>query len=218
MRRAATPTHFETLFRDNPDPWGTFVRRDEAVKRQAILRACGGRAGNALELGCGNGSNTGHLARRAHRLVALDGSQAALDLAGRQTDRRVELHHALLPDGVPRRAFDLVVIAELLYYLRPMEIAATARRLRLSDGARIVLAHHHVDFPDTASRPSTVHDRFARALRADTVRRLVARNGRWRVEVLQTGRSPRRWPIAEPSPHERVRPFKGTAERVGVWQ
>ena len=178
---------FEAVFRTDPDPWGTWERRDEAVKRDAILRACGRVRGRALELACGNGSNTAGLARTSLRLLALDGAPSAVALTrARVPNARVEVRKAVLPGGMPRRAFDLIVIAELLYYLRPEEIAALGRRLNLAPGGRLVLAHHHVDFPDTSSRPTGVHARLVWACPALEHRRTI-RTSRWRIDAFTAG-------------------------------
>lgn len=185
MREAIRVDGFEAVFARDQDPWGTYARRDEAVKRQAILRAAGRTRGRALELACGNGSNTRALRGRALRLLALDGAPSAVRITRQRAGgRRVEVREALLPTDAPREPFDLIVIAEVLYYLRTDEIARLGRRLRLAPGGRLVLAHHHVDFPDTSSRPADVHG----LLRSALVQRLepvsLSRNARWRVEGL----------------------------------
>ncbi len=176
---------FEAVFSKAEDPWGTYEGREEAIKRNAILRACGTRRGRALELACGNGSNTRELARYALRLTALDGAPSAVAITRRRAGGpRVNVREALLPDGAPRHAFDLIVIAEVLYYLSREEIARLGRRLGLARGGRLVLAHHHVDFPDTSSRPADCHERLVVAMPGPLERVLVHRTGRWRVEAF----------------------------------
>ena len=173
---------FERVFARDADPWGTYRRRDEAVKRQAILRACGRTRGRALELACGNGSNTGALGRRSLRLLALDGAPSAVAIAReRAGGPRVAVREALLPGGTPRDRFDLIVVAEVLYYLRADEIGRLGERLRLAPGGRLVLAHHHVDFPDTSSHPARAHAALCEAM-APLERVFHHRTHRWRVE------------------------------------
>ena len=189
MRDTIRVDGFEAVFAEHSDPWGTYQRRDEAVKRQAILRAAGRTRGRALELACGNGSNTCALQRHSLRLLALDGAPSAVRITReRACSPRVDVREALLPIDAPREPFDLIVIAEVLYYLRASEIAQLARRLRLAPGGRLVLAHHHIDFPDTSSRPAEVHA----MLRAGLAQRVVpvshTRNSRWRVEGLAAPR------------------------------
>ena len=176
---------FEAVFARDADPWGTFERRDEAVKRDAILRACGHTRGRTLELACGNGSNTRALARQSLRLLALDGAPSAVAITrARAGGPRVSVDEALLPDGVPSRAFDLIVIAEVLYYLRGREIDRLGSRLRIAPGGRLVLAHHHIRFHDVSSEPATVHRRLLAALPQPLKRVRRQRTSRWRVEAF----------------------------------
>ncbi len=84
MSRRIDLAGFDARFAADRDPWGTFVHRDEAVKRHAIVRALGpGPYARLLELGCGNGSNSIALAEHALRLDACDGTPSAARLTGR---------------------------------------------------------------------------------------------------------------------------------------
>ena len=146
-----------------------------------------------LELASGNGSNSAPLLARSLRLVATDGAEAAVGLT------RAALHEAsrasrsvtavaTLPNALPRGPFDAAVIAEVLYYLSDRDVRRLGRELagRLRPGGRLVLAHHHVDFDDTASLPKICHasllgglaDAGRNALRRQT----FGRTGAWRVE------------------------------------
>lgn len=183
MRNAIRVDGFEAVFAQHSDPWGTYEKRDEALKRRAILRAAGRTRGRALELACGNGSNTRALQRRSLRLLALDGAPSAVRITReRANSHRVDVREALLPMDAPREPFDLIVIAEVLYYLRPSEIAQLARRLRLAPGGRLVLAHHHIDFPDTSSRPARVHNLLREGMAQPLHSVAQTRTHRWRVE------------------------------------
>ena len=177
---------FEAVFSEAADPWQTWTRRDEVVKRDAILRACGRVRGRTLELACGNGSNTRALAERSLRLLALDGAPSAVALTRAAVpDPHVDVRVARLPEDTPREAFDLIVVAELLYYLRPGEIARLGQRLSLAPGGRLVLAHHHIDFPDTSTRPATVHARLLDAMGLAGAPVARTRTARWRVEAFE---------------------------------
>ena len=175
---------FEAVFAQDADPWGTYERRSEAVKRAAILRAAGRTRGRTLELACGNGSNTVELARRSLRLLALDGAPSAVAITqARAGGPRVTVREALLPTGAPREPFDLIVIAEVLYYLRDAEIARLGQRLTLAPGGRLVLAHHHIEFADTSSPPARAHHTLLAAMPGlERVSHL--RTNRWRVEAF----------------------------------
>jgi SAM-dependent methyltransferase len=187
VRRAIGPGGFEARFAADPDPWATRTARDEAVKREAVLRALGpGRRGRVLELGCGNGSTTRALAGRALALRAVDASPSAVALAGAATagEGAVRVERRLLPGPLPGGPFDAVVIAELLYYLASPAAARLARAVAaaLAPGGALVLAHHRVPFHDVSQPPEGVHDRFLAASGARWRRVPGRRTARWRVE------------------------------------
>ena len=184
---------FEAVFRASPDPWGTRTRRDEAIKRTAILRAVGGSPSGAsgcqarlLELGSGNGSNSPALAARALRLLATDGAPSAVALtrAALTGKPRAGAALAVLPGDLPRGPWQACVIAEVLYYLSEADIRRLAHGLsrELAPRAQLVLAHHHRHFPDTATPPARCHDRLLAALKRPYTRQTVARRRHWRVE------------------------------------
>ena len=188
---AITLAEFDARFRADADPWGTTRKRDEAVKREAILQALGaGRRGVVWELASGNGSNSAALARRALRLVATDGSPRAVELTAKALDTHPNAvaQEGCLPDGLPEGGVDAVVVAEVLYYLTSAQIAQLGRKLAstLRPRSRVVLAHHLTDFSDTASRPADCHAKLWRALlqsgrNLDSARTLT-RTRRWRVD------------------------------------
>lgn len=194
MSRRIDLAGFDARFSADGDPWGTFVHRDEAVKRHAIVRALGpGPHARVLELGCGNGSNSVALARRALRLDACDGTPSAVRLTARALagQPRGRAHHCVLPGRFPRARYDAVVIAELLYYLTPRamrRLAADVARV-LIPGGRLVLAHHHIDFHDTAQSSRRIHQRFLAATGRPWHPRRQRRNRRWAVEYGCLGRA-----------------------------
>lgn len=185
---------FEAVFRDSPDPWKTRTSRDERVKREAILRALGtGRRARVLELASGNGSNSSGVLSRSLRLHACDGAEAAVALTRAalgesRRGARADVTVARLPGGVPADPVEAVVIAEVLYYLPARDVRRLGQELarRLQPGGRLVLAHHGVDFHDTASRPQLCHTHLLEGVsdegRNVLGRRTFARTSRWRVE------------------------------------
>jgi SAM-dependent methyltransferase len=181
---------FEHVFQSNADPWRTFSDHDEALKRAAILRAIGAMPiGRVLELGAGNGSNSVAIAGRALRLDATEGTASGVGLISRvlADHRRARVLRLVLPARFPRAVYDVVVIAELLYYLQPRDMNEVARAVgrALRPGGRLVLAHHRIDFHDFAQRAAGLHDRFLGA--AGRPWRPVAklRTRRWRVETYK---------------------------------
>jgi len=189
-RRAIDLAGFEAKFRAGPDPWQTFTARDEAIKRQCILCALGnGPIARILELGSGNGSNSQALARRALKLQACDGSASATQLTREALADAPRAHawQIALPARLPGRQFEAVVIAELLYYLDARAMQRLARDVAgvLAPGARLVLAHHQVEFPDNSQRTAGVHERFVAATGHRLRLRQRWQNRRWRVEAWQ---------------------------------
>lgn len=150
---------FEAKFKDNPDPWNYATSPFEAHKRRILRLACGSRQyGRGLELACANGETTKVLAPICLNLLAVDGSITAVAEARRrtQTFSNVAVQCTALPDGLPRRQFDLIVASEIFYYLKPIDLHRLLARLyqSLAPGGRIVCLHHIVDFDDAASRPA----------------------------------------------------------------
>ena len=181
---------FERMFQANGDPWRTFSDRDEARKRAAILRGMGATPiGRVLELGAGNGSNSLAIARRALRLDATEGTAAGVlliadVLAGHPRARALRL---VLPSRLPRPTYDVIIVAELLYYLSPRDMKQVARAVAraLRPGGRLVLAHHRVDFHDFAQHAAGIHERFLSALRWRWRRTAKYNARRWCVETYE---------------------------------
>lgn len=179
---------FADKFAGSRDPWGTFTNRDEAVKRMAILHALGaGPIGRVLELASGNGSNSRAIAPRALRLDATDGTDegtrlTAEAIAGCHGARAIRL---ALPAPLPRLQYDAVIIAELLYYLAPADMARVAADVAaaLRPAGRLVLAHHRIDFYDFAQHARGIQERFLRLTGAAWRIRSVRASRRWAVIV-----------------------------------
>lgn len=187
--RPITLEGFEATFRGDDDPWATFADADEALKRDAILHAAGaGPLGRVLELGAGNGSNSVALAGRALRLDATEGTRAGAALTARalEGERRSRALQLALPGRFPRPIYDCVVVAELLYYLAPGDMAQVARDVAraLRPGGRLVLAHHEIDFHDFAQPAKGLHRRFLAATGAAWRRVGGRRTRRWCVTGL----------------------------------
>lgn len=185
---AITLAGFQAKFEGDADPWSTFAARDEAIKREAILRALGpGPWGRVLELASGNGSNSAAIAPRARRLLATEGTAEGTRLTAQAIARwpRAEARQLALPAPLPRSAFDAIVVAEILYYLSPHAMDQVARDVAcaLRPGGRLVLAQHEIDFHDFAQHARGIHDRFLSAAGVPRHRRVIRRTARWMVEL-----------------------------------
>lgn len=149
-----------------------------------LLAACGARChGRVLELGCGSGASTAALAARSLRLDAVDASASALAAAEHLLAAcpNVCLHRAILPHGMPRGPYDLIVVSELAYYLTRRDHDLLCDRIgrALAPGGRLVLLHHHRPFHDATQRPGSVH------------RRMLSRLGPARFRCVRTVRTER---------------------------
>ncbi|WP_375385725.1 PIG-L family deacetylase [uncultured Microbacterium sp.] len=154
---------FDDFYRRNEDPWGFETRWYEERKRSILLAALPHRdLGHVLEIGCATGLITRELARRARRVVAVDGAQAALDVArdrvaGRSADdRRAEVTfvHGHVPGDWPAGRYDTIVLSEVGYYLDPDDLSEAIRLMArdLADDGCLVACHwrHPVsEYPQT---------------------------------------------------------------------
>ncbi|NGP18407.1 class I SAM-dependent methyltransferase [Devosia aurantiaca] len=184
---------FEAKFRDNSDPWNYEASAFEAYKRGVLRRACGSRLyGRGLELACANGETTKMLANFCLKLLAVDGSKTAAQTARDRTRHlsNVEVLQALLPQDMPRGPFDLIVISELLYYLKRHDLDETLRLCAdaLAPGGRIVCLHHVIPFDDVSVPPRMAQDR-ANTYLGRRFRKLIdAPHGRFKVSAFQRPR------------------------------
>lgn len=181
---------FAEKFAADDDPWRTFSNRDEAVKRRAILHALShGPWGRVLELGSGNGSNSRAIARRALRLDATEGTVEGTRLTVRAIAAwpRARAIPLVLPARFPRRDYDAIVIAELLYYLSPIAMRHVARGVAaaLRPGGRLVLAHHRIDYYDFAQHAADIQERFLRMTGMTWQVETMRRRARWHVLVAR---------------------------------
>src|SRR5215469_15260437 len=117
---------FESLYGALSDPWSTTVPyyRYQLRKYQVMLSCLPARSyGRALDIGCGLGVLTRMLAPAADEVLGVDFSQNAVDRAAelsantnnvrfKQADL---LHISELSEGL----FDLIIMADTLYYLSP---------------------------------------------------------------------------------------------------
>lgn len=189
--RPITLAGFDAKFAGNDDPWRTFDDADEALKRRAILHAMGPEPwGRVIELAAGNGSNSAAIAPRARRLDATEATASGTALVAKAIASRGKRARAIrlaVPARLPRPAYDIALVAELLYYLTPRAMAQTARDVAaaLRPGGTLVLAHHRVDYPDFAQHAAHIQRRFLAATGARWRVRVARRTGRWIVLSCQ---------------------------------
>lgn len=165
---------FEEAYTRSSDPWFSAAPRyryQERKYEQLMSLLPDRHFEHALDLGCGLGLLSRRLARRTHHVLGVDVADAALVHARRLA---ADLDNVVfeqgdildLPASLDGR-FDLVVIADTLYYLDPLHddmLKSLSTRIAglLSPGGVCVLANHFFFAADAESRVSRrIHDAFA---------------------------------------------------------
>lgn len=118
-------------------------------------------SGDALDLAAGPGRNAVYLAQQGWHVVAVDGSEVAIDLL-RQRDAGIETHVADLEAGefpIPAEAFDLVLSC---YYLQRDLIPAM--KIALRPGGLLILIAHLADADQPLGTPTRAYPGELRTL------------------------------------------------------
>jgi SAM-dependent methyltransferase len=174
--RVGYPTAFEMIYSGRADPWASNDDRFtyQRHKYDALI-AClplGKRYGRVLDLGCGLGLFSRKLAQHAGEVVGIDIAQAAVehatDLSRNVPNVRFERGDLTdLPYSLNAQ-FDLVVLADTIYYLPPplndhqLKLLAYRVAELLTPGGCCLLANHYFFAVDPASRVSRrIHQAFA---------------------------------------------------------
>lgn len=197
MARVSTVPDFDRLYLRDPDPWRVASSWYERRKNDLLL-ACLRRERYRLawDLGCGTGELAAQLARRCDRVVATDSSRRACGITARrcaghdnvtvQHSAAPELPAALTSDGAAGAdcatssgalgKVDLVVISEVLYYLRaPQRRAALEAVLPIcAPGADLVAVHWTARPEDARASGLKVHRELDEALLGAGWGRLIA--------------------------------------------
>lgn len=150
------PPDFDRMYAANPDPFRVAVSWYERRKIAVVLAALAdSRYRNAWDTACGTGHLVEALANRCDDVLASDASIEACRIAserlGRLSNVRVVAHS--LPAAPDAAAFDLVLLAEVLYYLPPNELDAIAPMVdavAATDRTAEVMVVNWRHFPDDA--------------------------------------------------------------------
>ena len=153
---------FETMYRQNEDPWNFATSVYERDRYAATLLALEGRRfERAFEPGCSVGVLTERLAAICDHVDALDISPTAV----RRTRERcrslgnVTVTQGALPEAVPQQIFDLIVLSEIGYYMDAATLANLASSLvhGLPSGGTLLAAHWLGSSPDHRLSGDEVH-------------------------------------------------------------
>lgn len=154
------PGYFEHLYRTDPDPWGLadapYEHRKRAVTMASLPRA---RYSRAFEPACAGGHLTALLAERCDRVLAVDLVPTAVERTAARGLANVDVTRGSLPTDWPDGSLDLVVLAEVLYFLTPRDRAEVARRTvdSLAPDGHVLAVHWRHDFAESASTPEEAH-------------------------------------------------------------
>jgi SAM-dependent methyltransferase len=163
----------EAIYASDPDPWASASPqyRYQSRKYEVITSLIPPRNYRlALELGCGVGLLSRHIAELADEVLGVDISPSAVAIAQVANIDRPNMSFAAhdllaLPSGFDG-AFDLVVVADVLYYLPALDsslLASIATNVSslLAPGGICILANHYVAGFDSDSRRSRrIHKAF----------------------------------------------------------
>ncbi len=179
---------FEALYREHEDPWGFASRSYESHRYAAMLAALGARRFEcALEVGCSIGVFTERLVPRCAILNALDASPTAVERARDRLTAHpgARVVRARVPDELPEGPFDLVVCADVLYYLSADALAGLLPRLEasLTPGGMLLAAHWR---GPTAPAPLTGDEVHEQLLGATALHHsLDGSERRFRLDLLE---------------------------------
>lgn len=155
------PGYFEEMHRSE-DPWGFRSRWYEERKRHLLLAMLPSRHyARAWEVGCSTGELSAQLAKRCDRLLASDGSAAAVDIASHRLagHSHVEVARMTQPNEWPQGTFDLIAFSEVGYFLGIDELRNTASRLAssLSEKGVLIACHWRRAFDPATMTGDRVH-------------------------------------------------------------
>jgi SAM-dependent methyltransferase len=139
-RKLTTSDDYQRLnrFYAMEDPWelGSGRERVRFEQTNAVIEERLGRVGTVLEIGCGEGHQSLHLARICDRLVGIDVSERAVARARTRVPDAEFLVGDLGSLGQQTRRFDLVLACEVLYYVKDVP-AAIARMSALGSACLV---------------------------------------------------------------------------------
>ncbi len=170
-----SPSYFDDLYAEAPDPWGFGDRWYEHRKRALTLALLPAeRYGTAYEPGCSIGILTRELAGRCEQLLATDVASAAVAAAGaRCADLpHVRIELAQLPADWPTEPPDLVVLSEVGYYFDPRDAATVAARA--CEAATVLAVHWRHEVHDYPAGGDEFHALLAKKAAARGLRLLAA--------------------------------------------
>ena len=174
---------FDTLYRDDPDPWQVassfYEQRKQAVLLASLTRAT---YASAWDPGCGTGELAAQLVHRADSVRATDASAEAVRLTAARCAQlpQVAVGRLRQPDHPDPGGggFDLIVVAEFAYYLPATDRAEMWRTVSsaAAEVAEIVVIHWRHRPHDAHLSGFDVNGEAVRALTSEPGWRAVVRH------------------------------------------
>jgi SAM-dependent methyltransferase len=202
QQTTGSATAFDRLYTDAPrnDPWAATLPQYQYQRRkyEALVRLLPRQSyRRALDLGCGLGLFTERLARCAEQVVGVDISAVAIDCAAQRmralTNVQLRQGDLMALGAELDGSFDLVVVADTIYYLPPpiadsvlKTLAERISRLLTPDGA-VLLVNHYFPLPNAETRLTR---RIHRAFQWSPALTLLSEHKRAFFLVSVLGRSP----------------------------
>lgn len=158
--------HFDRLYAASSDPWDYCSSDYEREKYARTLSALPiGRLGAVLEVGCSIGVFTALLAPRCKRLLAIDFSERAIELAAERLVGipNVTLERRSFPEQAPDGPWEVVICSEVLYYLEEpaLRTAMSWLEAQLRAGTSVVAVSWRGEGRTEPLRGDDVHDLMA---------------------------------------------------------
>jgi SAM-dependent methyltransferase len=188
MTASRDAAHFERLYAEAEDPWRFRTSAYEHAKYEATLAALPRRRfRHGLEVGCAIGELTARLAPRCDRLLGIDIAAAPLGAARARCAMagNAGFRQMAVPAQWPEGEFDLIVLSEILYFLNPADIRATAARVKqtLRPPGTVLLVNYRGPTDDPLSGDDAAAA-FIEAARPQLSRSYHHTAPRYRIDVL----------------------------------
>ena len=166
----------DLLYEEREDPWGLDSPnfRYQQIKYATMLSLLPSRRyKRALDLGCGLGSLTRCLRNHADQVLGIDVSHVAIAQATRETTEQSNLQFqqgdVLNLSSELDNGFDLVVIADTLYYLHPLSedllhtVCERVGQLLVPGGNLLLVNHFSFNFDPGSRWSPKIHRVFRSA-------------------------------------------------------
>jgi len=171
-RERGTASAFDELYAGRNDPFGAELPqyRYQQRKYASLLSMLPQRSyRNVLDIGCGLGAFTRKLAPFSERVLGTDISAEAIGQAQRLSAAHPNVsysHEDMLEKPRQQAVFDLIILADTLYYIDPLTevgLKSIARDIssRLAPAGLLLVVNHYFFGIDAASRGTReIHDAF----------------------------------------------------------